>query len=168
MTITITEAATEDDLAGLHQMMREYLEWDIAQLNAVSGIDLDPEDYIANTFDEIDLFFPPMGRLLLARSEGRLVGMAFLKPVREGVCEIKRMYVRPEARGHRLGQRMLERLLAGARHAGYQTALLDSAVYMKKAHALYQSMGFRETEYYPEGETDQTLASFMVYMKLDL
>lgn len=168
MTIKITEAESTDDLSGLPEMMREYLEWDIAQLNAASGIVLDPEDYIANTLAEMDLYFPPRGRLLLAHSAGDLVGMAFLKPVRDGACEIKRMYVRPEARGNRLGAKMLSRLLEVAREGRYRTALLDSAVYMKSAHALYREMGFRETSYYPEGETDEKLAPYMVYMKLDL
>ncbi|MBY8975540.1 GNAT family N-acetyltransferase [Rhodobacteraceae bacterium NNCM2] len=168
MPTTITVATSFDNLSGLQELVREYLMQDIAQLSQTSGVDLRPDWYVAKTFSTIDEYLPPRGRLLLARDEGRLVGMAFMKTVRPGVCEIKRMYVRPEARGAGIGRRMLSDLLDEARAAGHRKALLDSAVHMEAAHALYRAMGFREIDYYPEGENDAELAPYMVYMELAL
>lgn len=71
---------------------------------------------------------------------------------REGTGEMKRTYVRPEARGRGVGAKLLSRLLKEARAAGYRRLVLDSAPTMEAAHALYRSAGFRETGPYPESE----------------
>ena len=166
MPVEVTIARNADDLDGLAEILREYLTWDIAQLREISGVDVDAETYVGKTFNEIDLYYPPRGRLLLAREAGRLVGMGFLKLIRNGTCEIKRMYVRPEQRGKGLGKTLLARLIDEARDIGYTKILLDSAVYMEQAHSLYRSMGFTDVEYYSEGETDEALKDFLVYMEL--
>jgi len=161
----IKQAQDTDDLDGLEALVREYLNWDIDQLAALSGVPIDPEDYVSNTFEEISAYFPPRGRLLLARNGSELVGMAFLKPVRKDACEVKRMYVRPDQRGQRLGAKMLDQLIDEAAAMGYVRILLDSATYMPGAHALYRSRGFIDMEFYPEGETDEAFKPFMVYME---
>jgi len=166
MSVEIAIARNADDLEGLAEILREYLTWDIAQLCEISGVDLDVEDYAGKTFDEIGLYYAPQGRLLLTREAGRLVGIGFLKPIGNHTCEIKRMYVRPEQRGKGLGKALLTRLIDDAKQIGYTKILLDSALYMKRAHALYRSMGFTDVEYYSEGETDEALKDFLVYMEL--
>lgn len=154
------------DLAGVRDMAERYLRWDLAELEKVSGMVLDPEDYLANTFDDIESYFPPSGRILLARDpDGGLLGMAFLKPIGPDACEIKRMYVEPAARGLGLGRALLNGLIEAAAAIGYREAWLDSAVYMPAAHALYRSVGFEPAEYYPEGENDPVLAPYLVYMR---
>ncbi len=165
---TIRIAEDRDDLAGLRSLLEEYLTWDIDQLRALSGVALSAAAYVQNSFDEIDLYFPPRGRLMLARHGDALVGMAFLKPVAARVCEIKRMYVIPAARGQNLGRVLLSRLIEEARAIGYAKILLDSAVYMNSAHRLYRDLGFRDVDYYPQGETEEALKDFMVYMELTL
>ena len=157
-----------DDLDGLEAMLREYLIWDLNQLSALSGVAVDPEVYVGLTLKEIDVYFPPRGRLLLARDPSELVGMAFLKPIRDDTCEIKRIYVRPDQRCKGLGKIMLGRLIDEAREIGYARILLDSATYMSGAHALYRSMGFQDIAFYPEGETDKAFEPFMVYMERTL
>jgi GNAT superfamily N-acetyltransferase len=168
MSVDISVARDVDDLDGVSEILREYLTWDIDQLREVSGVDLDAEVYLDNTFKEIGLYFPPLGRLLLAREAHRLVGLGFLKPIGNNVCEIKRMYVLPELRGKGLGRTLLARLIDEAKDIGYGKILLDSAVYMKAAHSLYRSMGFAEIEYYQEGESDEALKEFLVYMEMRL
>lgn len=168
MPATIRSVRAGDPADGLEELVREYLSWDISELRRLSGIPLEAGDYIANTFAEIDKYRPPAGRILLAEDAGQPVGMAFLKPIRDGVCEIKRMYVRPEGRGSGLGRRLLNELIDAARQIGYATVLLDSSAHMTSAHALYRSVGFRDVDYYPEGETDERLGPYMVYMKMDL
>lgn len=166
MSLEITTAGSRQELDELSEILREFLDWDIDQLRAVSGVKLDVESYVSGTFDEIDLYFPPKGRLLLARVDGRLIGTAFLKSIRYDTCEIKRMYVRPEHRGKGLGKILLTRLIDDAKNIGYARILLDSACYMTAAHTLYRSMGFTDIEYYPEGETGEALKDFLVYMEM--
>ncbi len=66
----------------------------------------------------------------------------------EKICELKRMYVRPEFRGRGLGRAIAVRLLDEARVCGYEVARLDTAVFLKEAQALYHSLGFQVIEAY--------------------
>ena len=168
MTVDVAFAGSPDEVCDLRPILTDYLEWDIAQLREASGLDIRADDYVENTFGEMDAYFPPHGALLTARDDGRLIGMGFLKKIRDGHCEVKRMYVLPDYRGQGLGKRILATLIDRARSLGYATAMLDSAVYMTTAHALYRSMGFKPVDYYPEGETDEALKDYLVYMELRL
>ncbi|MEM7171346.1 MAG: GNAT family N-acetyltransferase [Pseudomonadota bacterium] len=163
--MNITMAKSQADLEGLEEIVREYLTWDIDQLCALSGQHVDVEIYVQNTFDEIDLYLPPNGRLLLVRDTHRLAAMGFLKPIRDGICEVKRMYVRPDYRGQGLGTMILGALIDAALSMGFEKILLDSAVYMESAHSLYRALGFTPVDYYEEGETDPNFAPYMVYME---
>jgi carbonic anhydrase len=86
----------------------------------------------------------PRGALLLVRGEG-CVG---LRPLDGGACEMKRLYVRPSARGRGVGRLLVEAVVAEARRLGYARMRLDTTPGMERAQALYEQLGFGEIEPY--------------------
>ena len=121
-----------------------------------------------HSMSEINLFSPPSGRILLAREEGEAAGVACMKSIRDDTCEIKRMYVRPVYRGKKIGRNLLNQLIQDAKEIGYSKILLDSAQFMREAHSLYRSAGFKDIKLYPETEMSEDFQEHMVYMELEL
>jgi GNAT superfamily N-acetyltransferase len=99
-------------------------------------------------------YAPPRGRLLLAGPPGGAVGCIALRPlslpgIPEGTAgEVKRLYVRPAARGSGLGARLVATLIAQARAIGYRELKLDTLAFMREAQALYVRFGFAECSPY--------------------
>jgi putative acetyltransferase len=92
---------------------------------------------------------PPSGRLLLARYAGHAAGCIALRKLESNICEMKRLYVRPDNRGLGLGKMLVERLIEEARVIGYKRMRLDTIESaMKDAVALYRRMGFTEIAAY--------------------
>lgn len=102
--------------------------------------------------DEIErlpgAYTPPRGRLLLALVGGEPVGCVALRPLDARTAELKRLYVRPQARGSGAGRRLTEAAVAAARDAGYARVVLDTVPGMEPAQALYRSLGFADTAPY--------------------
>jgi putative acetyltransferase len=91
----------------------------------------------------------PGGRLLLAFHEeaeglGEAVGCVAARGLEPGVCEMKRLYVRPAFRGNGAGRHLVEKLIADARSIGYKRMVLDTLPSMAEAHKLYRTLGFLE------------------------
>lgn len=90
-------------------------------------------------------YAPPDGRLLLPECDGQLAGCVALHKLEEGVCEMKRLYLRPQFRGKGLGRTLVDRIIAEARQIGYSRMRLDTVEpVMKDAVGLYRKIGFRE------------------------
>ena len=114
------------------------------------GIDLAFQGFEGELAELPGKYRPPAGRLLLAWNGSRAVGSIALRPLDTGTntCEMKRLYVRPEARGERLGRRLVERICQEAREAGYARICLDTLPMMVSAQSLYESLGFVSIEPY--------------------
>ncbi len=90
-------------------------------------------------------YAPPDGRLLLAECEGQAAGCIALHKLEPGICEMKRLYLRPQFRGKGLGGMLADRIIKEARAIGYQRMRLDTVEpVMKDAVAMYRKLGFRE------------------------
>lgn len=109
-------------------------------------------------------YAPPGGRLLLAEYRGQLAGCVAQHLMGPGICEMKRLYLRPQFRGKGLGRAMAEAVIAEARAIGCRKVRLDTvAPVMPNAVAMYRRLGFREIEPYRPNPIDGAL-----YMELDL
>lgn len=93
-------------------------------------------------------YAPPDGRLFLAEFDGITAGCIALRKFRDGVCEMKRLYVRPQFRGNDIGKKLVELLIREARKIGYKKMVLDTVPTMKTAQKLYKSLGFYKIKPY--------------------
>ncbi len=126
----------ESELPEIRAMIEEYCRW----------IDVDL------AFQEIDAelaglpgeYAPPGGMLLVARAGDRLVGVVAYRRLDARVCEMKRLYVREEARGRGLARSLVLTLLAHATEGGYEEIRLDTLPMMSAAQRLYESLGFHD------------------------
>jgi GNAT superfamily N-acetyltransferase len=158
-----------DELSPVLLLAGEFEEWIRGRLLADYGVD-------AEFTSERDLFFDlegvpePRARLYVAEVDGEPVGMGGLRPLSAHEAEIKRMYVRPSARGQGVGRAILQRLIKDARELGYSKVNLDSARFMHEAHALYRSFGFLPSAapHSWEFESKPELLETAVFMTLDL
>ncbi len=142
--MAIVEVRDSGELAEARQLLEEYfaaLEVDLGEVRRSEIASL-PGEYAA-----------PGGFMLLARLASEPAGAAgcvALRRLQPGICELKRLYVRPAHRGAGLGRQLAVAALAGARDLGYERVRLDTLPSMAGAHALYAGLGFREIPPYRE------------------
>ena len=153
--------------AALRALWTAYLADGAIPLREV-GYEMDVPAVVAADLAAIGQFRPPAGRLLLAVDAGEAVGCGAVRVIAPGVAEVKRMYLRPEARGRGLGRTLLQELLATARRSGCHEARLDSGWFMTDAHRLYRSAGFEECAPYDGSEVSGDFDPRWTYRRLDL
>ena len=105
----------------------------------------------------------PYGRLYLAYYDGELAGCIGLRKIDGQNCEMKRLYVRSQFRGKRIGTQLIQRIIEDARQIGYSCMLLDTLPFLESAIHLYREFGFYETDSYNESPM-----STSIFMKMDL
>ena len=168
MSAVIRDLASVEEARALRGLVLEYMEYELVQLHEVSELKLEAAPLVEATFADLAAYLPPRGHTCVAEQDGKLRGCAFLRMIRPDTAEIKRLYVRPGARGQRLGQRLTEQLLKAARDLGAVQVLLDTGVYDRAAQGLYRKLGFRRIDPYPEGESDPSIQPYLTFMQLDL
>lgn len=135
---TIRPASFPEDLAAVTAIFRDYV--------LSPTVDLGFQDYEQEFAQLPGKYVQPDGCILLAIAAHEVVGCAALRRVDDHTCELKRVYVRPSARGMDLGRQLVLRMLHEAKAAGYSRMCLDVLPEFVAAQRLYESLGFVAAE----------------------
>jgi len=153
---SLTQAQSLADIDEARTLFKQY--------EASLGISLCFQSFDQELANLPGDYAPPSGRLLLARDQGEIAGCIALRKLNDSICEMKRLYLRPNFRGKGLGGKMVKAIVNEAKQIGYSKMRLDTMPgRMDEAISLYRSVGFKEIAPYYENPTGCTL-----YMELDL
>ena len=152
----LIQANSPEELNSARELFEEYA--------ASLGFSLCFQNFDREVAELPGKYAPPSGRLLLAVKDNETAGCVALRRIGEGVCEMKRLYVRTSFRGAGLGRTLAEALIQAAREIGYQRMRLDTLPgKMDAAIAMYRSLGFKETVAYYDNPVAGAL-----FMELEL
>jgi putative acetyltransferase len=135
--VKITEANTKEFVERAKELIREYaqsLEFDLK----FQDFDKEMENFPGQ-------YAPPMGCLYIAMDENQPIGCVALRDLGQGICEMKRLYVKPLFRGQKVGKLLAEIVIKAAKNMGYDYMRLDTVPSMKQANRLYNALGFKRT-----------------------
>ncbi|MBN1930802.1 MAG: GNAT family N-acetyltransferase [Desulfobacterales bacterium] len=153
--IRIIEAHTPEEFLEAKALFYEYAD--------NLGIDLVFQNF-SHEMQHLELIYsPPKGILLLAEENHAAIGCVALRPLDDATCEMKRLYVKPSARGEGIGRALCEKVIEKAKEYGYMRMRLDTLSSMITAQKIYSGLGFKEIEPYYENPIENT-----VYMELIL
>ena len=131
------QAESAEQVAEARRLFLEYQDW--------LGLSLCFQNFDKELRELPGAYSPPDGRLFLALDGEEVAGCVALRKIGERVCEMKRLYVRPEARGRGLGRALALKVIEEARALGYERMRLDTLPSrMDQAIKMYRSLGFRE------------------------
>jgi len=153
--VHITRATSAEDIAALRALFQEYAAW--------LRVDLCFQGFAEELATLPGRYAAPRGCLLLAIIDDQIAGCVALRRVDERTCEMKRLFVRDNARGRGLGRALAQRVIAEARSAGYTTMVLDTLPFMQSAARLYEALGFKRRAAYYHSPFPET-----VFMELQL
>ena len=146
----------KDYIPQVRDLIIEYTE----RLNR----DLSFQNIESELADPATKYTAPEGEIIVAvDEEDRVIGMVAYHKHNDFRCEMKRLYVKPEARGLHLGETLVNEIVSHAKAAGYKEIVLDTVIPLKAAIALYKKKGFVECEPYYDNPMDD-----VIYMKREL
>jgi len=142
MPMKIVRAERREQISAIRALFREYEQF----LN----VDLRFQGFEKEWAQLPGRYAPPEGELLLSEVDGGWAGCVALRKIGEGVCEMKRLFVRPQYRGLGLGRALAEAIIHEAMARGYRLMRLDTLDFLEEAIHLYASLGFKRIKpYYP-------------------
>jgi ribosomal protein S18 acetylase RimI-like enzyme len=153
--ISYIEARSPSEIKEEKKLFTEYAEW--------LGCSPCAQNIEKELADLPGIYSPPEGRLILAIDDEKFVGTVALRKMNDDLCEMRRLYVRPEYRGRSIGKGLAETIINKAREIGYKRIRLYTLDTMKEAIGIYTSLGFREIDFYIDDAIDNAH-----FMELDL
>lgn len=143
MNLKISQPTRPEELDSVRQLFQEYAD--------SLSFDLGFQNFAEELADLPGKYAPPSGCILLATVNHQPAGCVALKPLTAGICEMKRLFVRPQFRKTGLGRTLAEQIIKEAKQLGYSSIRLDTIPSMMgKAVSLYRALGFREIPAYCE------------------
>ena len=136
----IYREAVLGDMEGVRLLIREYV--------ASMGLDLSFQGLEEELESLPGKYAQPHGALIVAEADGALCGCVALRKIGDGICEMKRLFVKDSQKGKGIGRELVRRIIEEGREKGYRTMRLDTLSTMKSALKLYGAFGFRETDAY--------------------
>ncbi|SFK30784.1 GNAT family N-acetyltransferase [Succinivibrio dextrinosolvens] len=127
------------------------------------GRDLSFQNIEAELDDPAVRYSPPQGELLIALENDEVLGMVVYHRLTSKRCEMKRLYLTPNARGRHLGERLVETIIDHAKASGNEEMVLDTIKPLKAAVSLYRKLGFEECEAYYDNPMED-----VIYMRKKL
>jgi len=110
-----------------------------------------------------DIYREPEGAFLVAKDKGAIAGCVGMKKIGDGICEMKRLYVKDAYKGMGIGKALVRSIIEEARRKGYLKMRLDTLKKMERARRLYNECGFYEIAQYVENPIEDAL-----FMEKDL
>ena len=157
---------SESHLEGIRSILTEYMTFLANEMiKPPWKYNIEVENGVNFSMKNLDKFAKPDGRLFLVKVEDQIAGTISMRKIREDSGEIKRMFVRPNFRGRKLGNLMIEEVIEIAKENGYLKLYLDTAQYMSSTVTLYKKFGFEETEPYPECIVPKEFWEKLIFMK---
>ena len=135
-------ANTEQEYEAAKQLFLAYQKY--------LGVDLCFQSFDKELNELAQMYSTPKGALLLALEDGVYGGCVAVRYKKEGVCEMKRLYVMDNFKGKGLGRKLAVQIMAKAKELGYQTMVLDTLNKLTAALQLYASLDFLEIPPYYE------------------
>ncbi|MEP6947429.1 MAG: GNAT family N-acetyltransferase [Acidobacteriota bacterium] len=146
----IIQAETPEQIDAARRLFREY--------ETSMDLDLCFQGFEAELAELPGKYALPRGRLLIAFIDKDAAGCIALRDLGDGVCEMKRLFVRSRFRGQKVGRYLIEQVIRNAREIGYSRMRLDTApAKMAKAVQLYESHGFREIPAYYDNPNEDVI-----------
>ena len=145
-----------DHTEDIKNLFKEYTDM-LIEGDPVFARYLDMQNYDDELKDLSAKYGEPHGRLYLALCDGKAAGCIALKRNDDKSCELKRLYVRPEFRGKKLGKILAQRIIKEAKKAGYQSIYLDTLPFLTSAIKLYKELGFIETKKYNDSPMENSI-----------
>lgn len=171
MPYRVSSVEAVADKAALDDLLLEYYGVILRKFVDAGGPKgYTPEMLKASFWPNLHKVLPPTGRLILVHDEhsGRLVGCGTLQQTRPDAGELKRLYVRPEANGHGLGRTIVDLRIEAARDMGWKTLLVNAIRGNTDMIRIYESLGFRYIEPYPECSDPPEAYPWFIFMQCDL
>ena len=125
-------------------------------------------DYAQSSLDKLFEETPPRGVFYIVFNGEVALGMGGLRRLRDGVSEIKRIYVSPASRGGGVGAKILDQLMRDAKSYGYDELVLETGPFMTSAHPIYEAAGFMDIPPFVEAEVPEALRHDWRFMRCEL